>query len=80
MNTTNNIQPRLQNNYAQLDTSTFRCVACFTCTYEIPLWNYIAVPEASGDYCDKYYNYNGDQKWYWDADFTQLWEECPSHA
>ncbi len=73
------IQPRLQYNYAQIDPTTYQCQACFTCTYLIPLPEYIAVPVYSNDYIDKYYNMNGDQMWYWDADFTQLWEECPSH-
>lgn len=68
----------LQYNYAQLNEN-FQCVACFTCSYEIPLSNYILLPDARNEYIDKYYNLNGDQMWYWDAEFTQLWEECPSH-
>lgn len=69
----------LQYNYANIDTTTFQCVGCGTYSYQVPLWNYIEVPYATDDYCDKYYNYNGDQMWYWDSAFTQLWEECPSH-
>lgn len=69
----------LQYNYAQIDLTTFRCVGCFTCSYEIPLPEYIEVPVADSNYHNKYYNINGDQMWYWDAEFTQLWEECPSH-
>ena len=69
----------LQFNYASIELDTGRCVACMTTSYEInhPAW--IAVPVQDDDYCDKYYNINGDQMWYWDAEFTQLWEECPSH-
>lgn len=73
------INPRLQHNYAQIDPETFECVACFTCTYEIPLPEYISVPVADPDYYGKYYNMNGDKRWYYDQGFTQLWEECPSH-
>lgn len=69
----------LQYNYAQIDLSTGRCVGCFTSSYEIPLPDYIEVPYTTNDYANKYYNINGDQMWYWDAEFTQLWEECPSH-
>ena len=39
----------------------------------------VEIPVFEVDYKDKYYNLNGDQMWYWDAAFTQLWEECPSH-
>ena len=68
----------LQYNYANVDVETNRCVSCMTCSYEIPLSNYILVPYATNDYIDKYYNFD-NQLWYWDAEFTQLWEECPSH-
>lgn len=69
----------LQYNYAQIDPTTFRCVGAFTSSYEIPLPDYILIPVHDPDYYNKYYNLNGDQMWYWDAEFTQLWEECPSH-
>lgn len=69
----------LQYIYAQIDVSTGRCYSTFTCSYEIPLPDYIEIPEFISDYEGKYYNINGDQMWYWDAEFTQLWEECPSH-
>lgn len=69
----------LQYNYATVNPTTFECVGCGTYSYEVPLWNYIEIPYATDDYMHKYYNYNGDQMWYWDAEFTQLWEECPSH-
>lgn len=69
----------LQYNYAQIDPETFRCVACFTCTYEIPLPEYIQIPVHDGNYYNKYYNLNGDKMWYHDSLFQNLWEECPSH-
>lgn len=69
----------LQYNYAQIELDTGRCHSCFTCSYEINDPEYIPVPYTTNDYANKYYNLNGDQMWYWDAEFTQLWEECPSH-
>lgn len=69
----------LQYNYAQIDLDTLQCIGCGTFSYQVPLPDYIEVPYATDDYCDKYYNMYGDQMWYWDAEFTQLWEECPSH-
>jgi len=72
------IQPRLQYNYAKIDLDTGRCLFCRTYSYEIQLEGYIPVPTLD-DYTGKYYNLNGDQMWYHDAEFTQLWEECPSH-
>lgn len=68
----------LQYNYAQIILPIGMCVACFTSSDEIIGEDYIEIPEL-GDYMEKYYNYYGDQMWYWDAEFTQLWEECPSH-
>lgn len=72
------IQPRLPYNYAKINLTTGLCVACGTFSYQINNPAYISIP-TTGDYVDKYYNINGDQMWYWDAAFTQLWEECPSH-
>lgn len=69
----------LQYNYAQVKPETGLCVSCMTYSYEIPLYYYIPVPYTTNDYMGKYYNLNGDQLWYWDAEFTRLWEECPSH-
>lgn len=69
----------LQYNYAILDLSTYQCAGCVTSSYVVNHISYIEVPYATDDYCEKYYNMNGDQMWYWDAEFTQLWEECPSH-
>ena len=73
------IEPRLPYNYAKINLSTGECVFCRTYSYEIPLPEYIPVPRAMDEYTGKFYNLNGDQMWYWDAEFTQLWEECPSH-
>ena len=73
------IQPRLQYNYAKINLTTGECTSCGTFSYQIPLPEYIEIPYATDDYAHKYYNLNGDQMWYWDAEFTQLWEECPSH-
>lgn len=69
----------LQYNYAVIDLATGRCRACFTSSDQLVGDAYIEVPYATDDYYNKYYNLNGDQMWYWDAGFTQLWEECPSH-
>lgn len=69
----------LQYNYAVIDTETFRCRHCGTFSYQVPLSNYIVIPYATDDYLDKYYNLNGDQLWYHDPLFQNLWEECPSH-
>lgn len=68
----------LQYNYAQVDPETGRCVSCGTYSYQVPLYYYIVIPYATDDYMDKYYNFD-DGMWYWDAEFTDLWEECPSH-
>ena len=70
----------LEYNYAIIDLSTYQCGGCITSSCVVNHASYIEVPYATNDYCDKYYNLNGDQMWYWDAEFTQLWEECPSHA
>ena len=70
---------QLQYNYAQLELPSCKCIATFTSSYEIPLPEYVEIPIFTSEYDDKYYNLYGDQMWYWDADFTQLWEECPSH-
>lgn len=59
----------LQYNYAQLEPTTCQCQACFTCTYEIPLPEYIIIPYTSDDYLDKYYSYDTDL-WYLDQEMT----------
>ena len=68
----------LQYTYAKVDSTTGYCTSCMTYSYQVPLSNYIEVPYATNDYIHKYYNFN-DCLWCWDAEFTQLWEECPSH-
>ena len=73
------IQPRLQYNYAVINTTTGMCGACITSTVYRNSPAYIQVPYATDDYVRKYYNINGDHMWYHDAAFTDLWEECPSH-
>lgn len=73
------IQPRLQYNYAKINLSTYECTSCGTFSYQINNPAYIEIPVYTDDYMHKYYNMNGDQRWYHDAEFTQLWEECPSH-
>ena len=79
MSNTNANQYRLQHNYAQILLPSGMCVACFTSSDEILEDDYIPLPYPSDDYMEKFYNFYGDKKWYWDAEFTQLWEECPSH-
>lgn len=74
----NVIEPRLQYTYAKVRLDSGLCVGCMTYSYEINNAAYIRVPTLD-DYIGKYYNINGDQMWYLDAEFTQLWEECPSH-
>ena len=71
----------LEFNYAQIEISTGKCLTTFTSSYQIPanFTEYVEIPVWTDDYKNKYYNLNGDQMWYLDAEFTQLWEECPSH-
>lgn len=69
----------LEYNYAKINLTSGQCTICGTFSYQINNPAYIEVPVADPDYYGKYYNINGDQMWYWDAGFTQLWEECPSH-
>lgn len=75
---------QLEYNYAYIDINTGECIDTFTQSYQIPssMTEFIEIPVFSDEYNyeGKYYNINGDQMWYWDAEFTQLWEECPSHA
>lgn len=69
----------LQYNYAGIDLNTGRCHSCATFSYVIdnPAW--IEVPYSTNDYIGKYYNINDDKLWYHNQEFTQIWEECPSH-
>ena len=68
----------LQYNYVSINLETGEVTGCVTVTYEVnhPMW--IEVPVATDDYMGKFYN-SENQMFYWDAEFTQLWEECPSH-
>lgn len=68
----------LQYTYAIINEVGY-CEGVITSSVEVPLDTYILIPELNDDYYGKYYNINGDQMWYHDAAFTQLWEECPSH-
>lgn len=69
----------LQYNYAAITADTFQCMSCFTASDRIDLPTYIEVPYATDDYLLKYYNMNGDKRWYHNGTFTNLWVECPSH-
>lgn len=69
----------LQYNFAKVNLTTGRCTGCMTTSDYIDNPAYIEVPYATNDYVGKYYNINGDQLWYHDSGFTDLWEECPSH-
>ena len=69
----------LQYNYVGYDTSTGFCHSMITSSYVFNMEGWIEVPVYDEDYQDKYYNFNGDKMFYWDAEFTQLWDECPSH-
>lgn len=69
----------LQYNYASYDTTTGLCDGVATASYVFNMEGWVEIPVYDEDYEGKYYNFNGDQMWYLDAAFTQLWEECPSH-
>ena len=73
------IEPRLQYNYAIINTTTGFCGACITSSRLYTDAAHVVVPYTTDEYVGKYYNINGDQMWYHDAAFTDLWEECPSH-
>ena len=73
------IQPRLEYKYAQITLPSGRCVGAFTCSYEIPLPEYIPIPVLTSEYDGKYYNYYGTKLWYHDELFQNIWTECPSH-
>lgn len=69
----------LEYNFAVINVTTGRCGACYTTTTYVNHPSYVEVPYATNDYIGKYYNLNGDQMWYHDELFQNLWEECPSH-
>ena len=68
----------LQYNYAAIDLTTYECYGCLTKSYEVIIEAFIPVPVHTNDYIGKYYNMNGDQMWYLDAAFTQLWDDAPT--
>lgn len=55
-------------NYAVINES-YRCTSCMTCSYEVPLSNYISVPDARDEYVGTYYSFTTDL-WYEDAAMT----------
>jgi hypothetical protein len=55
-------------NYAILD-GNYRCTGCKTYSYEVPLNNFIPVPDADNDYIGHYYSYDTDL-WYEDSAMT----------
>ena len=72
----NDIQPRLQYNYAKIILSTGECTSCGTSSYQINNPAYIEVPYATDDYLGKFYN-TSSQKWYLDPSFETEWLEAP---
>lgn len=66
------IEPRLAYTYCILDENN-RCVGCRTCSYEVPLDNYILVPRLNDNYLDKYYSYETGL-FYYDAECTQVFD------
>lgn len=69
----------LQYNFVGYNTTSGLCHSIFTASYIFDMDGWVEVPVYDEDYKGKYYNFAGDQMFYWDAAFTQLWEECPSH-
>ena len=69
----NVIEPRLQYNYAKIRLDSGLCVGCMTYSYEINNAAYIPVPRARDEYVGKYYNQQ-DGLWYYDAQFTQIFD------
>ena len=65
INTNNSKSVNLPYNYAVLNENNC-CVSSRTCSYEIPLDNYISVPNADDDYIGHYYSYETDL-WYEDS-------------
>lgn len=62
------IEPRLQYIYAALDANDC-CVSIMTCTYEVPLDNYILIPVFTNDYKGKYYD-RATGKWFYEPEFV----------
>jgi hypothetical protein len=65
---TNTKSVNLPYNYAIINAE-YRCTGCKTYSYEVPLDNFIPVPDASDVYLGKYYNPSTDL-WYIDSSMT----------
>lgn len=63
----------LQYSYAKINLQTYECVGCMTCSYEIPLEEYILVPYASNDYIGKYYN-PADGLFYYESEYITVFD------
>lgn len=62
----------LQYNYAVLDENG-RCGGVVTYSVEVPLDNYILIPELNNDYYGKYYSYE-TELFYYDIERTQIFD------
>lgn len=62
----------LQYNYAILDGNNC-VVGVVTYSCEVPLDNYILIPETNDDYMRKYYSYE-TELFYYDAECTQIFD------
>ena len=62
----------LEFNYAILNDQ-YRCVGCKTYSYEVPLDNFIPVPDARNEYIGTYYN-PADGNFYYDSAYTQIFD------
>lgn len=62
----------LQYNYAILDENDC-CGGVVTYSCEVPLDNYILIPELNNDYMYKYYD-RETETWFYDAEHTQIFD------
>ena len=62
------IEPRLTYHYAAIDENNC-CVGVETCTYQIPLEEYILIPVFTYDYMGKYYD-RASGKWFYEPEFV----------
>lgn len=67
-----NIQ-RLAYHYAQIDLTTYECVGCFTCSYQIVDPEFIQIDSYKGEYVGTYYNPT-DGNFYYDPEYTQIFD------
>lgn len=63
----------LQYDYAVVEPDTGYCYSCGTYSYNVPLSNYIPVPNASDEYIGKYYSFE-TELWYYDSEFTEIFD------